>query len=80
MGIQIVVKSNPDLLGGVIFANATTASSEMDQVHLFDELQVAVGAGLRIQINKKTRTNLSLDYGISMKGEGAFYLGLTEYF
>jgi len=75
-----IVKSNPDLLGGVIFANATTASSEMDQVNMFDELQVAVGAGLRIQINKKTRTNLSLDYGISMKGEGAFYLGLTEYF
>lgn len=75
-----VVKKNPNLLGAVVFANYTTVSSEMDKVKLFEESQVAVGAGLRIMINKKSRTNLSLDYARSMKGEGAFYLGLTEYF
>ncbi len=75
-----LLNSKPDLFGGVLFANATTVSSEMDQVKLFDAIQVAAGAGLRIMLNKKTRTNISLDYGMSLNGESAFYIGLTEYF
>lgn len=75
-----VVKKNPNLLGATVFANYTTVSSEMDKVKLFEESQVAVGAGIRIMINKKARTNLALDYARSFNGEGAFYLGLTEYF
>ncbi|GJM63208.1 BamA/TamA family outer membrane protein [Persicobacter diffluens] len=75
-----VVRKNPDLLGGVIFANTTSTSSAMDEVKLFQEMQVAVGAGLRVMINKKARTNLAIDYGRSFNGEGAVYIGLTEYF
>nr|WP_321452276.1 BamA/TamA family outer membrane protein [uncultured Carboxylicivirga sp.] len=71
---------NPDLFGGVVFANATSASARDANVNLFDNWAFAAGAGLRIQIQKATRTNLGIDYGWSHDGSGALYINLTEYF
>ena len=34
----------------------------------------------RVMINKKARTNLTLDYGVGKNGAGALYLNLNEYF
>ena len=75
-----VVKKNPDLLGGVVFANLTTASNKKDDVDLFEYVQPAAGLGLRIMIQKQSRANLTIDYGWGLNGEGAFYLNLNEYF
>jgi len=72
--------TRPDLFGGVVFVNATTASSYDNQTKLFEHWQPAAGIGLRIQIQKKTRTNLSIDYGWGPNGAGGLFLNLTEYF
>ncbi|WP_346863106.1 BamA/TamA family outer membrane protein [uncultured Draconibacterium sp.] len=75
-----LLKRNPDLLGGVVFANMTTASNKADEVKLFNYVEPAAGLGLRIMIQKQSRANLTIDYGWGMNGEGAFYLNLNEYF
>lgn len=75
-----ILAKNPDLFGGVIFANTTSASAHDANVGLFDSWASAFGAGLRIQIQKQTRTNIGIDYAWGHNGVGALYLNLTEYF
>lgn len=73
------------VLGGVVFVNATTTSNlareeiGQDPVHLFQYVMPSVGLGLRFMINKYTRLNLNLDFGIGIKSKG-FYFSGTETF
>lgn len=75
-----LIKKNPDLLGAVVFANATTASADDLNQKLFEYVKPAVGIGARVMIQKQSRTNITVDYGWGANGEGAFYLNLTETF
>lgn len=75
-----VFSSNTDLLGGVLFANMTSASNEDKGVDLFQYIEPAAGVGLRIMIQKQSRANLTIDYGWGANGAGAFYLNINEYF
>ncbi len=75
-----IIPKNKDLLGGVLFANATSASADDLDINLFDYVKPAAGLGLRVMIQKKSRTNLTLDYGWGADGAGAFYLNLNETF
>jgi hypothetical protein len=75
-----IIKSKPDLLGGVIFKNLTSASDRSTDVNLFQYIVPAAGVGLRIMIQKESRANLTIDYGWGPNGAGAFYLNLNEYF
>ncbi|MCK5135359.1 MAG: hypothetical protein KAR19_06180 [Bacteroidales bacterium] len=74
------LQKNKELLGGVVFVNVTTASNRMGDINLFQYLDYAYGLGLRVMINKKSRTNLSLDFARGKYGAGGFYLGLNEVF
>jgi outer membrane protein assembly factor BamA len=65
------------LLGGVVFANATSASQYGTQQ--FTYWHPAAGAGVRIKFNKYSRTNVTLDYGFS-KGYQSVYLNIGEVF
>ncbi len=67
------------ILGGVVFVNATTASNRNNNVHLFQYVRPAIGFGLRIMLNKYIRTNLNIDFSIGFKSQG-FYLSATETF
>ncbi|MHA3789439.1 BamA/TamA family outer membrane protein [Flavobacterium hauense] len=67
------------MLGGVVFANFTTASNKDLDIHLFQYVQPAVGVGLRILIDKATRTNLIVDYAKGRNSNG-FYLNAGETF
>jgi len=67
------------LISGTVFANFTTASDKDRQVKLFDAVQPAFGAGLRILIDKATRTNLILNQAWGRKSD-AFYLNAGETF
>lgn len=67
------------IIGGVVFVNATTSTNSLQNVHLFDYVRPGVGLGLRIMINKKFRTNISLDYGTGHNSNG-FYFSGTETF
>lgn len=65
------------LFGFVIFANVNSASQPNS--HSFAYFNPAAGAGLRIKFNKKSDTNICIDYGFS-KNYSDIILGLGEAF
>lgn len=73
------ITQKSDLLGGVVFLNATTASNDSRNVSLFDYVRPGVGFGLRLLINESFRTNISLDFGLGFESRG-FYFSGTETF
>ncbi len=66
------------LLGGVVFANAQSFS-EPNSGH-YEYIAPGYGAGLRISLNKFSRTNLCIDYGWGSHGSGGFFVNLGEVF
>jgi hypothetical protein len=69
--------TNNGLFGFVIFANVNSASEANSR--RFSYLNPAAGAGLRIKFNKKSNTNVCIDYGFS-KGYSDLILALGEAF
>ncbi len=65
------------LLGFVLFANINSVTEP--HTHAFVYWHPAGGTGLRFKFNKKSGTNISLDYGAS-KNYNAIYLNLGETF
>jgi hypothetical protein len=66
------------ILGAVVFANAQCVSDWPQ--NQFSTIWPAVGAGLRIKINKHSNTNISLDYGIGKGGSRGLFANLGEVF
>lgn len=66
------------LLGGVVFANAQSFSETISG--RFQYLIPGYGAGVRISLNKFSRTNLCVDYGWGQNGSGGFFVNLGEVF
>ena len=58
------------LLGMVAFLNTTTVSSLDQGERLFDSFATGGGAGVRLLINKRSKTNLCLDVGFGKQGKG----------
>jgi hypothetical protein len=67
------------VLGGVLFVNATTADNSYRDLKLFDSVKPGYGLGLRIMADKRSRTNLCVDYGFGSHSSG-FYLAASETF
>jgi len=63
------------ILGGVIFANAVTASNSQNGVELFEYIRPAVGFGIRVMVNKYFRTNINLDFAIGKESKGFYFSG-----
>ncbi|SHG72855.1 Surface antigen [Flavobacterium fluvii] len=68
-----------NLISGTVFGNLTTASDKDRDIRLFQHIQPAVGVGLRILIDKATRTNLIMNYAWGRHSK-AFYLNAGETF
>jgi hypothetical protein len=68
------------ILGGVVFVNATTASSDDGTRKLFEYVDPAAGVGLRVMFNRKTLSNLSIDCGFGANGSFGIYFNLNETF
>jgi len=66
------------LLGGVIFGNAQSVSEQGSG--RFEYVTPGYGTGLRISLNKFSRTNLCIDYGWGTHGSGGFFVNLGEVF
>ena len=66
------------LLGGVVFANAQSFTETNSGK--FQYLIPGYGGGLRISLNKFSRTNLCIDYGWGIHGSGGFFVNLGEVF
>ncbi|MFH6767865.1 BamA/TamA family outer membrane protein [Gaetbulibacter aquiaggeris] len=67
------------LISGTVFANFTTASDKERTVKLFNAMQPAFSVGLRILIDKSTKTNLIVNQAW-VKQSKAFYLNAGETF
>ena len=65
------------LLGFVLFANVNSVAQQ--QSNRFEYWNPAAGGGLRIKFNKKSDTNICVDYGVS-KDFSTFVVGLGEAF
>lgn len=66
------------LFGGVVFANAQSVAGR-DNRYL-DVIAPGYGAGLRVKLNKFSRTNIAIDYGLGTGGSRGFFVNLGEVF
>jgi outer membrane protein assembly factor BamA len=67
------------IVGGVLFANVTTASNPDMKVPLFGFLKPGCGFGFRIMVGKYDRTNILIDFGLGELSTG-LYLQAQEVF
>jgi len=69
----------PDgLLGAVFFVNMTVTT--LEEQRTFGQSDLGGGLGLRVKLNKRSRTNITLDHGWGDGGSGGWFLGTTEVF
>jgi outer membrane protein assembly factor BamA len=68
------------MLGFVCFVNSSTIGSAETGARLFESYAPAAGAGLRLLLNKRSRTNLTTDWAWGKAGSHGFYLGIQEAF
>ena len=67
------------ILGGVLYANAITVSNPASDDKLFNSIAPGYGFGLRIMVDKRSRTNVQIDFGFGQKFAGV-YFGASETF
>ncbi len=72
------VISRNGLFGGVIFANAE-CFSDVDNGK-YEVISPGGGLGIRVMLNKFSRTNLALDYAWGTMGSRGFFVNLGEVF
>jgi len=68
------------VLGFVAFVNSSTIGSVETGTRLFEDYSPAGGVGLRVLLNKRSRTNFATDWGWGKDGSRGFYLGIQEAF
>ena len=66
------------LLGGVAFINAQSFSGAPS--YALQRVQVGKGIGLRIKLNKKSNTNIAIDYGFGTLGMKGVFVNVGEVF
>jgi outer membrane protein assembly factor BamA len=72
------VISRNGLFGGVVFANAETFSDIVTGKYAV--ISPGAGLGIRIMLNKFSRTNIALDYAWGTQGSRGFFVNLGEVF
>ena len=70
--------SRNQLFGGVLFGNVESFTEPIS--NKFEKVLPAIGAGLRIQFNKLSRTNIAIDYAFGANGASGFFINLGEVF
>jgi outer membrane protein assembly factor BamA len=66
------------VLGGVVFANFESFSA--GQGTRLQSIQPAFGPGLRIKLNKVSKTSISFDYGFGRQGSQGLFVDVGEAF
>jgi outer membrane protein assembly factor BamA len=66
------------LLGMVGFFNATTTTDP--ESNIFSRSDFAAGVGLRVKFNKRSNTNVTVDYGWGRTESRGLFLGMSEAF
>jgi hypothetical protein len=70
--------TNNGLLGGVLFVNGESFSNYPD--NRFQRVLPGYGPGLRIKFNKRSDTNICIDYGIGTGSSHGLFVNLAEVF
>ena len=70
--------TNNGLIGGVVFANAESVTEETSG--RFETIAPGWGAGIRLKLDKFSRTNVALDYGFGLNGSGGLFVNIGEVF
>lgn len=68
------------LIGVVAFVNVTTVKSDWRHERFFEVIAPAAGAGVRVLMDKLSRSSLCLDVGFGRAGSYGVYLGIQEAF
>jgi len=68
------------ILSGVVFVNASTTDNDTKTIKLFNDIAPAAGAGLRIMLNRKSLSNLTIDFGFGKDGSKGLFLNVNETF
>lgn len=66
------------LLGGAVFVNEQSFSSFPGSS--LQSFQTGFGTGLRIKLNKRSNTNLAIDYGFGTQGSKGLFISVGEVF
>ncbi len=66
------------LLGGVLFVNGESFTDY--PANRFQKVALGYGPGLRIKFNKRSDTNIAIDYGIGQNGSHGIFVNLGEVF
>jgi hypothetical protein len=66
------------LFGGVIFSNASSIT-ELSS-NRFEKVNYGTGLGLRVKMNKKSNSNLCIDYGVGTGNAKGFSFNINEVF
>ncbi|MCC8425580.1 BamA/TamA family outer membrane protein [Mucilaginibacter sp. UR6-11] len=66
------------LIGGVVFVNAESFSAA--QGTRLQAIQPAFGPGLRIKLNKVSKTSIAFDYGFGTQGSKGLFIDVGEAF
>lgn len=70
--------SKNGLLGGVLFVNGETFSDY--PANRFQKVLPGFGPGLRVKFNKRSNTNIAIDYGIGTGNSHGLFVNLGEVF
>jgi hypothetical protein len=68
------------LVGAVVFLNATATGSTFEDDPVFDDVALGGGFGFRLRLDKRSRTNVCLDFGWGRSGSRGVYIALAEAF
>jgi hypothetical protein len=66
------------LLGGVVFLNGESFSAAPGTK--LQTIQAGYGPGLRIKLNKVSKTNITVDYGFGSQGSNGLFIDVGEAF
>lgn len=66
------------LLGGVLFVNGQSFSAAPGT--RLEAIQPAFGPGLRVKLNKVSKTNIAIDYGFGREGSRGLFINVGEVF
>ena len=70
--------SKNGLVGGILFVNAEKFSDELSAT--YKSILPGYGLGLRLKLNKYSKTNICLDYGFGNNSSQGFFVNLGEVF
>ncbi|HVD96744.1 MAG TPA: hypothetical protein VNB90_00985 [Cytophagaceae bacterium] len=70
--------TNNGLLGGVVFLNGESVTDNI--TNKLQRVYAGWGFGVRVKMNKYSKTNIAVDYGFGAGGSRGFFINLGEVF